>query len=259
MAYPMMHPGGTTATMSSRPMAGGNQFFQNPEFMQNIGNMASSLFGRSNYKNPAETASPYYDQIPGVAKENYTPFVERGARAGANLENEGNALTGMRPELQTQIRQLMQNPGNFLNTVGQGYQESPGVAAQKKAAMDAASRVAAAGGMRGSPMEQEQVAQSVNDIVNQDYNTWMNQALGLQTQGFSAGQNMYGKGLGINESLNNTGYNASNEMAQSLMQALMSQGNLAYAGQGNENEEEGDFWGSLLSGAGKLASSFLPF
>ena len=65
----------------------------------------------------------------------------------------------------------------------------------------------------------------------------------MSGQGLQAGQNIY-----------NTGYGASSDLANSLADYYMSQGNLAYAGGQNQNSSLLGGLGSLASGLGSLFS-----
>jgi hypothetical protein len=184
----------------------------------------------SNPKNPASAAQPYLNQIPGTLTPYYQPYINAG----------NSALNTLMP----QYNNLVSNPGQQLNTIGQGYQQSPGYQFNVDQATKAANQAAAAGGMLGSPAEQQSLATTVTGLANQDYNNWMNQALGL-----------YGTGLQGLGNINTMGYGASNELAQSLANNLMSQAQLAYAGQANQNQSKQGGWGSLIGGG----ASMLPF
>lgn len=188
-------------------------------------------FGQMNMPNPANAAMPYMNQIPGTMTPYYQPYI-----------NAGNAMI---PRLQGQYGQLTSNPGQFINNMGQNFHQSPGFQFQTSQALNAANRAAAAGGMLGSPEEQQNIATTTNGLANQDYYNYLNHAMNAYGMGLSGEQNMF-----------NTGYNASNNLATNLAQALMSQSQLAYAGQEDQNQQQGAGLGSMLGGAASLASSF---
>ena len=193
-----------------------------------LGSGLAGMFG--NEKNPANSGMPYLNQIPGMAQGNFNPYIQAGQGAMGTL--------------QQQYGQLM-NP-NFINNMGQNFQQSPGYQFGVNQATGAANRAAAAGGMVGSPQEQQNLAGSITGMANQDYYNWMNHAMGA-----------YGQGLQGEQGLAQMGYGASGQLSQEMQDALMSQANLAYTGQQNQNQTQGNNWGSLLSGGlGLLGSIF---
>jgi len=180
-----------------------------------------SLFGDiSNWfgGNPSDAAQPYLNQIPGMLQGAYNPYIQAGQQALPSLQQQYGALMN----------------GNFINNMGKNFQQSPGFQFQTNQALGAANRAAAAGGMAGSPMEQQQIAGTVNNLANQDYYNWMNHAMGA-----------YGAGLQGEQGLYTTGFNAANQYAGDMGSALESQANLAYAGQQNQNQ-----MGAGILGAG---------
>lgn len=177
-------------------------------------------------KNPANAAMPFYNQIPGQVKGYYDPYINAGQ----------NALPG----LQNQYNDLLNNPGGKLNDIGQNYQQSPGFKFAMEQALQGAGHAAAAGGMAGSPQHSQQAMQLANNIANQDYYNWLGQATGMYNQGLSGQQNMSNQGLA-----------AGGSMADQIAQMLAQQGNLAYQGQQQQNQNKSDLWGNLgaLGGA----------
>lgn len=197
-----------------------------------IGSTIGGLIGGLNYKNPGDPAMGYLNQIPGAMGQYYNPYIQTGNRAMGTLENTYN--------------QLLQDPSQIMNKIGGSFQASPGYQYNVNQATNAANQAAAAGGMLGTPQEQQQLAQTVSGLANQDYYNYLNNALGL-----------YGQGLGGLQGLNQMGYGASGNMAQSLKDVLESQANLSYAAQQAENERnagQGGLWGSLAGGLGGMAA-----
>lgn len=182
------------------------------------------------YNNPANAAQGYLQQVPGAISPYYNPYIGAG-------QNSLGILQG-------QYGNLLNNPGGVLNQIGQGYQQSPGFQFQTQQALQAANRAASAGGMLGSPMEQQSIAGTVNGLANQDYNQYLQNAM-----------QMFGQGLQGEQGLNQEGFQASNEMAGDLANNLNSQAQLAYTGQQNQNQHNGGMWGSLFGLAGDAAGS----
>ena len=199
------------------------------------GGVANSLFGRPKFKNPADAAMPYLNKVPDTIKPYYQPFIDRGGRAGANLENQYGRMTN--------------NPGQLYNDLGQGYKESPGYQFKLHQALMAGNNAAAAGGMAGSNQHQQLSEQTANDIASQDFRDYMSQIQGL-----------YGEGIHGEQGLNELGYNSSDELSQGLGNNLYSQANVASRGVDQQNQynqarskAQSQAWGDLAGTAAKLA------
>lgn len=173
------------------------------------------------FPDPAKKAQPYLDQIPGQLHPYYDPYVNAGR----------NALSGL-PGI---YNQMMQNPGDIISRLGAGYKPSPGYQWQLGQGEEAINNASAAGGMIGTPQHQQQAGQLASNLANQDYEQYLNHVLGL-----------FGGGVSGQQGLSDTGFKASNDLATNLAQALMSQSNLAYAGQANQNQQTGGLLGNIL-------------
>lgn len=183
------------------------------------------MFG---YSNPSDAAMPYLNQIPGATSQYMMPYY-----------NDGRQVM---PQLQGQYNQLTSNPGGKLNDIGQNFQQSPGFNFALQRALQGSNHAAAAGGMAGSPQNQEQNMQIATDMANQDYNNWMRNSLGL-----------YGMGLSGDQDIAHMGFGAGKDMSDMIAHTLAQQANLAYAGKQNENQEKSSFWGNLFGGLGAVA------
>lgn len=206
------------------------QKFALPVGAGSLGAGLGNLF--SDYKNPADSAMPYMNQIPGVLKEYLNPYIARGNTAG-------NALEG-------QYGNLLNDPGGMVNKIGQGYQQSPGFKFALQQALQSAGHAQAAGGMAGSPQHEQTNMGLATNLANQDYGDWLQRALGL-----------YGHGLQGEEGLYNTGAQTGVNLGQNLASILGNQANLAYEGKNAENQHQGGMWGSLLGGGASLAAALL--
>lgn len=188
---------------------------------------AAALGGLGNYlsyQNPADSAMPYLNQIPGMMQQYLNPYIQNGLNAGNTLN--------------TQFGEMLKNPGGFMNQMGKNFQQSPGYQFQVGQATNAANNAAAAGGYTGSPQEQLGLAQNVSGLANQDYYNWINHTMNLYGQGVQGEQNIYQTGAG-----------ASSNLAESIAQAMMSQANLAYAGTANQDQNQGGSIGAMLGGS----------
>lgn len=184
--------------------------------------MGLGLFGGGNsWTNPADAAMPYLDQIKGQMSKYLDPYF-----------NAGKSALDM---TQGQYGKLINDPTFMMNQIGKGYQASPGYQWQVGQATNAANNAAQAGGMVGSPQEQQELAGTVNGLANQDYYNYLNQALG-----------QYQQGLGGMQDISHMGLNAGTSMAENLAQMLMSMANMSYAGAQNSNMHGG---GGIISKA----------
>lgn len=181
-----------------------------------------AIFGSKS--NPANAAQPYLNQIPGTITPYYQPYIDQGQQSMHILGQ--------------QYGQQVYNPDQIINTLGAGYQTSPGYQWDVQQGTEAANNAAAAGGYVGTPEHQQQESEMEQGIASKDYNTYMDEALGLRSQGLRG-----------EEGLNSIGYSASNSLAENLAQALMSQANLAYAGAANQNQMQRGLLGGAV-GAG---------
>lgn len=230
-----MGPGNLGSNLGAAPggapgAAPGKNPFDYGGLVSGLGGLFGGLFGHNN-GNPADAAMQYYNQIPGTLKPYYDKYINAG---GTSLDS-----------LMGQFSKMLSDPGSIMKMAGSGYQQSPGYKLNYDQGMNAQNSAAAAGGMLGTPGHQQQAGRFASDLANQDYNTYLNQALGLYSQGIQGQQ-------GINQ----MGYNASDTLAQSLASNLMNQGNIAYQGQANKNQSSADRMNSIFGGLGGLASLF---
>ncbi len=193
---------------------------------------------KPDYNNPANAAMPYLDQIPEAMRQYYQPSIDRGNRAGNQLEGQYGETTG--------------NPGDLYSRLGAGYKESPGYQFKLHQALAAGDNAAAAGGMAGSNQHQFLNQQTATGLASQDYNDYMSHILGL-----------YGKGIEGEQGFNDQGFKASTDYGTSIANALATKGDYAYKGAGAENEfnqanakSDSDMWGNLAGLAGSAAGFF---
>jgi hypothetical protein len=219
---------------NNQPLGQGNGFdwgnFASSGGLGGLGQMFGGMF-QMGQSNPASGAMNYLDGLPNQLKQYFQPYI--------------NAGQGAMGQLQDQYGQLTQNPGGFINQMGQQFQQSPGYQFNVQQQTNAANRAAAAGGMAGSPQEQQNLASTISGTANQDYYNWLSHALGA-----------YGEGLNGLQGLNQMGYNASTGLAEDLTNIGQSQAQLQYAGQADQNQSEGGGFGSVVGGLASLASYF---
>ncbi len=179
-------------------------------------------FSSNFYVNPADKAMPYLNQIPQTITPYYTPTIEAGNQSLS--------------EIMRQYSQLVSNPSQKFNDLSQDYQQSPGYQFQYNQGMNAANAAAAAGGYLGNNAHQMSAASMSSNLANQDFYNYLSKIM-----------DMYGSGLSGYQGVNQMGYGASNELANSLGNNLLNQSNMAYSGAKEQNKANGDLFNSLLS------------
>lgn len=203
-----------------------NKFFGDAAGAIGIGSGIGGLFSNND---PTRGVGKYYDQIPGAINPYYNPYFQAGK----------NTLPG----LQNTYGQLTNNPGEFLNNIGANYHQSPGFQFALKQALGGANRAAAAGGMAGSPENEQQNMSIATGLADQDYNNWLGKATGL-----------FGEGLNGQQNLAGMGFQAGNSMAEQIAQALAQRGNLQYASNVGQNQARGSALDNIFGGAASLAA-----
>lgn len=210
-----------------------------------LGQIAGGLFGM-NQANPADAAMPYLNQaqsylgaIPGQAAGYMQPYMQAGQ----------NAIG----QLQPQYGQLVNDPASKMNQFGSSFQQSPGYEWMRDQALGGASNAAAAGGMAGSPQHQQFASQIANQYANQDYYNYLQHVMGLYGTGLSGFGNFANMGQQSAGQLSNL----MAQIAQAQAQNEQSKAELAYGGQGAQNQQQGFGFGDILGGALSLGSLFL--
>jgi hypothetical protein len=218
------------------------------------GGIASGLYGLFGASNPYDAGQQYYGQIPGMLQQYLGKYANQGDTAFNNQNyymNQGQQAGGT---LSDQLNGLVNDPTAKMRQWGSTFQASPGFNWQVGQATGAANRAAAAGGMAGSPMEQQQLATTVNGLANQDYYNYLNHAQDLYGSGIAGLQNQYNMGGQIGQNMYNTAAQMTNSLAQNLGAAYMNQGNQAESGSNWDNQNTAGSLGSIAGGAATLAA-----
>lgn len=150
-----------------------------------------------------------------------------------NTSKANNYLGQMQPYINQYLQPYINagmNPTETLSKFGAGYQASPGYQYNVDQATKAANNAAAAGGFIGSPQQQEYMAKQIGGLASQDYNQYMNNALGLY----------------------NTGYGASMGATNTLSDMLKTQAQMAYSDAMNKANAQSSGAGGLFGGIGKM-------
>ena len=199
--------------------------------------------------NPANAANPYLNDIPGQMNSIYGPWINQGMNATQPYQQGGQWAGG---QLQGQLGNLMNNPTGMFNQWGSTYQSSPGYNWEVGQSMMGVNNAAAAGGMAGSPEEQQNMASTVGNLANQNYWQYINEAGNLYGQGLQGAQNMYGIGAQTANNMYSTGANMAGQYGNALNTNLENQANLNYAGQINQNQMQQGLYGAIAQGVGGL-------
>ncbi len=185
-----------------------------------------NLFGK--HTNPADVANKTIGQIPGQVEKYYSPYMEAGKGAMGDLQNRYKDLLS----------------GNVQNQLGESYKESPGYQFKLREAMNQGGNAAARGGYLGTPQDQQYSMQLGNDIAGQDYGDYINRQLGL-----------YGQGLSGEQGINQMGFDANKNMADTWGNTLGQQGAYNFAGQAGKNAAHAGGLSDLFSGLGTAGAS----
>lgn len=188
----------------------------------------SNLFASN--KNPGTEANKYLDQIPDQVQPYYQPYQDAGK---SSLE-----------DLQKRYREMLDNPGETYNRIGAGYKQSPGYEATLRQAMSGANNAASlgAGGGLGSPGAINNTAQAAGDVANQDFEKYMQNVLGLNSQGLQGEQG-----------LEQQGYGANTDYASMIAQLFNAKGTNAANATAGENQQRGQNWTNLFQLGGAVA------
>jgi hypothetical protein len=212
--------------------------------------LAGMFFGGDD---PYDKAKQQYGKIPGATAPYYNPYINAGRGALGGLQDQYGKLMGNYPGLQGQYDQLMNDPNAILNKIGSGYHESPGFKWQLGQGMNAANNAAAAGGMAGTPQHQQQAATMAEGLANQDYWNFLSRGLGAYGMGLQGNQNFFNQGLEGQQGLNKMGFDAGDQMARIMADMYGQQGQLGFAGQAAQNQQQGANWGNIFGGLGAIA------
>lgn len=189
-----------------------------------------SIFGGGDMEDPSAAASSYFEQIPGRVTPYYQPFIDSGKQAA----DVANPIYG----------RMAQDPSEFLNAIMRNYSPSEGYKFKEKNLTQAAQNAAAQGGYAGTPYSQLEQTDLVNGLLGGDMQQFLQNILGIQGGGLQGQENRIGRG-----------YEASGGLANILGGNLAQQGNLAYQGAAQRNQNSLDRRGQNFNFLNGLISS----
>lgn len=188
--------------------------------------------GDDDKSNPADAAMPYLQQIPGMEKQYYNPYIDRGTAAYGT----------MNPVYQ----KMSSDPSSFLNALMSAYKPSANYNMQEDEMTRAAGNSAAAGGMRGGIEDIKNQARITDTLMGKDMQDWLGNVLGIQKSGLEGEQGLY-----------NTGFDATRDLAGDLSNVMGTEGSLAFQGQKEQNQRQSDLLSGLMKLVGAGAGAYL--
>src|ERR1700744_5450765 len=111
------------------------------------------------FKNPGKSAQGYYSQVGPTISPYFQPYIDAGNQAMGQLQGQYSTLLQNGQPLQQSYRTMATNPSGVIQSIGSNYQESPGAHYQMAQGEDAIGNAQAAGGMTGTPQDQEEAGQ----------------------------------------------------------------------------------------------------
>lgn len=181
-----------------------------------------------NENDPAKEANRYLNKIPGIGKDYYNPFIERGGRAGSTIEGEYGKLL---------------HPTSFIDEIMKNYSISPGAQYEREQLGKGIGNTAAAGGFAGTPEHERAYGEMADKIMSGDMQQYLQNALSVYNKGLTGEEGLFGKG-----------FDASSAIADMLGGNLASQGTLAYQSAQQKNANNSALFNALAkalaSGAG---------
>lgn len=238
---------------------GGSQnnsiFGQYSKYIPGLASSAINAYGASNYQNPSSSANDFLSQIAPTITPYYKPYSDAGINALPQFQDQISSLLRNGQSVQDQFSSLATNPGQKINEFGSQFQQSPGFNWALKQALAAGDNAAAAGGMAGSPMHQQQNMGVAQGLASQDYEAFLSHILSLFGMGLQGQQGLYGSGISGLNNITQGGLQAGMGLGDNLATALAGQAKNAYSGQQSANESSAGGFGDLAS----IASTVLGF
>jgi hypothetical protein len=199
--------------------------FDSSMFGSGLGGLLGGMFGNSGkpYDKAMEEYQKYMQMVQGVQQ----PYFDAGKEG---LGNYQEWLKGQK------------DPGGFINNLMGQYQQSPYNSYLQGQAQNAGINAGSANGTMGSSALMQQMQQNAGNISQQGMDSWLQNALGINSQYGQGQQNLMQGGQGAANSLMNMYSNMGNKM-----------GDAAY---GKEAGKQNDWW-NMLGGVGGIIGSFL--
>ncbi len=182
------------------------------------------------------------NQIPGIGKQYYEPYIGQGLEAGNRANQEyGN---------------MLDDPTGFINAIMESYNPSSGYQFKEDRLKRSAANTSAAGGFAGTQYDVDNQASLVNALLSDDMQQYLSNVLGV-----------HGGGLAGKELVAGRGYDASSSLADFLGSNLGQQAGVDFrmgqdrnAGRNNYNNQMlelgsqigGNVWGNMGNKPGRI-------
>jgi hypothetical protein len=193
------------------------------------GGLLGALSGFFGNNDEEKKTNKYLDQIPDELKKYLQPYIDAGRGAYGHLN-----------DISSEYERSYKDPNSIISSIGAGYKESPGFRWKLNQGENAINNASAAGGMAGTSQHQQQAGELANNLASQDFNEFMERALGVRREGLTGR-------TGIEQNIFDTGANASGSLASGLASLLQGKAGLNYARGANSNQMNSDLLSSLLS------------
>jgi len=199
--------------------------FDSSMFGSGLGGLLGGMFGDSG--KPYDKAMQEYQKYMQMGQGVQQPYLDAGKEG---LGNYQEWLKGQK------------DPGQFINNLMGQYQQSPYNSYLQGQAQNAGINAGSANGTMGSSALMQQMQQNAGNISQQGMDSWLQNALGINTQ-YGQGQNNLMQG----------GQNSANKLMDMFNQMGGKMGDAAY---GKEAGKQNDWW-NMLGGVGGIIGSFL--
>lgn len=170
------------------------------------------------------------NQISGIGKQYYEPYIGQGQEAGNRANQE--------------YSKLLDDPTGFVNAIMQSYQPSSGYQFKEDRLKRSAANTSAAGGFAGTQYDSDNQTALVNSLMSEDMQQYLSNILGV-----------HGKGLAGKELVAGRGYDASTGLADFLGSNMGQQAGVDYrfgqdrnAGRNNYNDQMLQLGGQIGGG-----------
>lgn len=199
--------------------------FDSSMFGSGLGGLLGGMFGNSG--KPYDKAMEQYQKFMQMGQGVQQPYLDAGKQG---LGNYQEWLQGQK------------DPGGFINKMMGQYQDSPYTSYLQQQAQNAGINAGSANGTMGSSALAQQMQQNAGNIAQQGMDSWLQNALGINSQ--------YGQGQ---KDLMQGGQNSANSLMNMYNQMSQQMGDAAY---GKEAGKQSDWW-NMLGGVGGMIGSFL--
>jgi hypothetical protein len=198
--------------------------FDSSMFRSGLGGLLGGMFGNSG--KPYDKAMEQYQKYLQMGQGVQQPYLDAGKEG---LGNYQEWLKGQK------------DPADFINNLMGQYQQSPYNSYLQGQAQNAGINAGSANGTMGSSALMQQMQQNAANIGQQGMDSWLQNALGINSQ--------YGQGQ---QNLMQGGQNSANSLMNMYNNMGQQMGDAAY---GKEAGKQNDWW-NMLGGVDGIIGSF---